>query len=219
MRSAELGPRAVAGPVPSPTVVAVVLAGGESRRFGADKLAAELAGRTVLDTALDGLPAGISIGVVGPDRRLERPVTMLREEPPGGGPAAGLVAGLRWALAQGADVIVTLPGDAPEGGRAARLLVDALTAAAQESAVTSVVGVDAGGRDQVLQLALRPAAAEQLVTLAGPGGGHGQSVRRLVTALDPPPRQLRLPADLVRDVDTPDQLNAVAEHFRNRRHT
>lgn len=39
-----------------PALVAVVLAGGESRRFGSDKLVADLDGRTVLDRALDGLP-------------------------------------------------------------------------------------------------------------------------------------------------------------------
>ena len=34
----------------------VVLAGGESRRFGSDKLAAPLAGTTVLDHLLGSLP-------------------------------------------------------------------------------------------------------------------------------------------------------------------
>ena len=72
-----------------------------------------------------------------------------------------------------------------------------------------VVGIDGSGRDQVLQLALRPAAARLLIGLAGPHRGHDQSVRRLVTAAGP--ARLLLPDDLSADIDTADQL----EHFRN----
>lgn len=72
-----------------------------------------------------------------------------------------------------------------------------------------VVGLDASGREQVLQLALRPHAARQLIDLAGPDGGHGQSVRRLVAALDPPLLRLVLPDDLTRDVDTTDDLDQL----------
>ena len=72
-----------------------------------------------------------------------------------------------------------------------------------------MVGVDGSGRDQVLQLALRLAAARLLVELAGPDRGHDQSVRRLVTSLTP--ARLTLPDDLCADVDTVDQL----KDFRN----
>ena len=77
----------------------------------------------------------------------------------------------------------------------------------------AVVGVDGSGRDQVLQLALRPAAARLLVELAGPDRGQDQSVRRLVTMLAP--ARLALPDDLCADIDTVDQLR----HFRNLRRT
>ena len=72
-----------------------------------------------------------------------------------------------------------------------------------------MVGVDGSGRDQVLQLALRPAAARLLVELAGPDRGHDQSVRRLVTALTP--ARLALPDDLCADIDTVDQLKAFSQ--------
>ena len=41
-------------------VTVVVLAGGESRRFGSDKLAAPLGGSTVLDHVVAGLPAAVA---------------------------------------------------------------------------------------------------------------------------------------------------------------
>jgi molybdenum cofactor guanylyltransferase len=188
-------------------VVAVVLAGGEGRRFGGDKLAADLHGRSVLDRALEGLPDDAAVAIVGPERTPTRRATFLREEPPGGGPAAGMVAGLCWALDHRAGVILVLPGDAPSAGRAALLLASALDRTGAEAAV----GVDRSGRDQVLQLALRPAAARALVDLAGPGAGRDQSVRRLVTALDPAPMRVELADHLTRDVDTAADL----EHLRN----
>ena len=116
----------------SSDVVAIVLAGGESRRFGSDKLAADLGGRALLDHALDGLPAHTAIAIVGPERPMDRDVTFLREDPPGGGPAAGLIAGLTWALEAGAEVILVLPGDAPGAGRAANLLLAAVAQPAGE---------------------------------------------------------------------------------------
>jgi molybdopterin-guanine dinucleotide biosynthesis protein A len=189
----------------SAEVAAIVLAGGQARRFGSDKLAADVDGRSLLEIALDGLPDDWRVAVVGPRRRLLREVAFLREDPPGGGPAAGLITGLIWALATGVESITTLPGDATGGGRAAVLLRAAL--AGQEP--DAVVGVDGSGRDQVLQLALRPSAARLLVELAGPERGHDQSVRRLVTRLSP--TRLALPDDLCADIDTVDQLR----HFRN----
>ena len=194
---------------PPAEVAAIVLAGGEARRFGGDKLAADLDGRALLEVALDGLPDDWAVAVVGPPRRLVREITVLREDPPGGGPAAGLITGLIWALTAEVEAIVTLPGDAPEGGRAALLLWAELGRQERDA----VVGVDGSGRDQVLQLALRPAAARLLVELAGPDRGRDQSVRRLVAKLTP--ARLALADSLSADIDTVDQLR----HFRNLRRT
>ena len=182
-----------------------MLAGGESRRFGGDKLAAEIDGRSLLEHALDGLTVGGPVAVVGPVRALGREVTFLREDPPGGGPAAALITGLIWALTTDVETIVTLPGDAPAAGRATLVLVEELGRRDHEA----VVGTDGSGRDQVLQLALRPSAARRLIELAGPDRGHDQSVRRLVSALAP--GRVILSDDLSADIDTVGQL----EHFRN----
>jgi molybdopterin-guanine dinucleotide biosynthesis protein A len=181
-------------------IFAVVLAGGDSRRFGSDKLAAALGQQTLLDHTLAALPEAFTVIVVGPERPTARPVTFTREQPPGGGPAAALVAGVRVALTSEPDAIVVLPGDAPAAGRGAMTLVAALA----ESPVA--VGVDATGQWQPLQLALRPAAGRQLLELAGPDGAVGQPARRLLTRLDPPPQPVTLEPAALFDIDTPDAL-------------
>lgn len=179
-------------------VVAVVLAGGASSRFGSDKLAARVDRQSLLDHTLAALPQEWAVVVVGPRRRTTRPARFTREQPPGGGPAAALVAGLRAALDAAPDAVVVVPGDAPAAGEGALTLLAGL--ADHQAAV----GVDAVGRLQPLQLALRPGAARRLVDLAGPEEAAGQSARPLITALDP----VRIPLEMrdAYDVDTPDQL-------------
>lgn len=182
---------------------AVVLAGGTSRRFGTDKLAHLVAGRPLLDHTLAGLPDDVDALLVGPPRPTQRLVTLVREHPPGGGPTAGLVAGLRRALSSGAELVLVLPGDAPGAGAAAGVLRDALLGGGHQA----VVGVDADGREQPLQLALRRGAAERLVALAGPDAGAGESARRLLHRLDPPAAPCVLPPTATFDVDDHDQLD------------
>ena len=181
---------------------AVVLAGGTSRRFGTDKLAHPVEGRSLLDHTLAGLPDDVDLVLVGPPRATDRAVTAVREDPPGGGPTAALVAGLRHALAGDAELVLVLPGDAPGAGTAAGVLRDALLRGSD----AAVLGVDVHGREQPLQLALSRAAAQRLVELAGPDAGAGESARRLVHRLDPPPAPCALPPAATFDVDDRDQL-------------
>ena len=124
-------------PPSSRRVTAVVLAGGASQRFPPDKLAAEVEGRRLLDRALTSLPERATVIVVGSVRDVIRPVIFTSEDPPGGGPAAGLVAGVRRALAASADAIVVLPADAPLGGQAARILLSRLDAESSAEAAAS----------------------------------------------------------------------------------
>jgi len=185
-------------------VTAVVLAGGASQRFAPDKLAERVDGESLLDRALMSLPEQVTtVIVVGAVREVARPVIFTAEEPAGGGPAAALVAGLRRALEQSGDAIVTLPGDAPLAGQAAKILLSRLES---EPSIEAVVGTDVAGREQPLQLALRPAGARALVAAAGPRGAAGVSARRLLDALRPGlvPQKLA-PAELW-DIDTHDQL-------------
>jgi molybdopterin-guanine dinucleotide biosynthesis protein A/uridine kinase len=183
----------------------VVLAGGASRRFPPDKLSQVVAGTSLLDHVLASLPEQVLIVVVGAVREVARPVVFTSEDPAGGGPAAALVAGLRRALEDPSDAIVVLPADAPLGGQAAGTLLNRLEV---EPSAEAVVGVDAEGREQPLQLALLPPAAEALVAAAGPGGAAGVSARRLLDALRPGLVVHELaPAELW-DIDTADQLLA-----------
>jgi molybdopterin-guanine dinucleotide biosynthesis protein A/uridine kinase len=191
-------------------VTAVVLAGGASRRFRPDKLAEQVGGESLLDQVLASLPEQVTtVILVGAVREVTGPVIFTSEEPAGGGPAAALVAGLRRALDEASDAIVTLPGDAPRAGRAAGVLLSRL----QEQGIDAVVGADAAGYEQPLQLALRPSAARTLVAAAGPSGAAGVSARRLLDALRPGLVTQRLePAELW-DIDTRDQLLAWQLQF------
>jgi molybdopterin-guanine dinucleotide biosynthesis protein A/uridine kinase len=187
-------------------VTAVVLAGGASQRFAPDKLAEHVQGQPLLDRTLASLSAQVAtVIIVGAARKVARPVIFTSEDPPGGGPAAGLVAGVRRALAQPNDAIVTLPADAPLGGQAASTLLSRLES---DPTAGAVVGVDANGLEQPLQLGMRPEAAAAFVAAAGPGGAAGVSARRLLDALRPGLVSQELaPAELW-DIDTPDQLLA-----------
>jgi molybdenum cofactor guanylyltransferase len=186
-------------------VTAVVLAGGASQRFPPDKLAQLVDDEPLLDRALASLPEDFAVVVVGSAREVTREVIFTSEDPPGGGPAAGLVAGVRRALAEPNDAIVTLPADAPLGGQAATTLLSRLES---DPAASAIVGIDANGLEQPLQLAMRPEAAAAFVAAAGPGGAAGVSARRLLDALRPGLVSQQLaPAELW-DIDTPDQLLA-----------
>src|SRR4029453_17309666 len=126
-------------------VTAVVLAGGASQRFPPDKLAQLVGEEALLDRALASVPEDFTVVVVGSVRAVARPAIFTSEDPPGGGPAAALVAGLRRALTESSDVIVTLPADMPLGGQAASTLLRRLDI---ESDAQAVVGIDAGGQEQ-----------------------------------------------------------------------
>lgn len=91
----------------SPDIVAVVLAGGASSRFGSDKLAASLDGRPLLHHALEAVAAvaGSIVVVIAPEAPvpsipdgLVSRVVIARDVATHGGPLAGLGAGLATLL-------------------------------------------------------------------------------------------------------------------------
>ena len=88
----------------------VVLAGGTGRRLGGvDKGGLVVGGAALLDRVLQASAAARHTVVVGEPRATGRVVHWAREDPPGGGPLAGLAAGLT-ALAE-----LTGPGSAGAG--------------------------------------------------------------------------------------------------------
>ena len=186
-----------AGGVP---VAALLLTGGRGSRLGGvDKGALRLQGATLLERALDalaGLPT-VVVGEVGDRRRSGGPVAVVREDPPFGGPAAAVVAGL--AALPAADEVLLLAVDVVGLPGAVPALLAAPTGR------HGVVAVDVAGRDQWLlgrydATALRAAAA----ALGDPAGA---SLRRLLGGLDL--ARLPLPAALTADVDTVDDARAA----------
>ncbi|WP_235734366.1 molybdenum cofactor guanylyltransferase [Nocardioides alcanivorans] len=92
---------------------AVILAGGTGARIGgADKASIELGPRTLLAWCLDAVIDAGEVVVLGDWVHTERPVTFTREDPRGGGPAAGLLHGLD-SFARPPREVVVLAVDMP----------------------------------------------------------------------------------------------------------
>jgi len=126
-----------------PPFDAVVLAGGSGRRLGGiDKPALQVAGSSLLERVLTAVAAAARVVVVGPPRALPPELVQVREQPPGGGPGAALVAGLPHVTA---PALAVLAADLPRIGGA---VVHALRAAAVGH--DGALLVDDDGVDQVL---------------------------------------------------------------------
>lgn len=181
----------------TPDLTVVVLAGGESRRFGSDKLAAPLAGSTVLDHLLASLPAPWPVVVVGESRTTARAVTWTCEDPPGGGPLAGIEAGL--ALV-GTGLVAVVAGDMPYAAAGLVALAAALGAAAPD--ILAAVGTDDEGVANPLLAVYRAAA----VRAGLPHPAHGRPAKTLLAL---PHVEVRVAGVASRDVDTPADLEEL----------
>ena len=93
-------------------ILGVVLAGGQSRRFGSDKALAELDGQTLLARAVDQLSGWCEhVVVVG---RETAPAPCLPDWPRAGmGPLAGIAAALHLARDEGYDAVLSIGVDSP----------------------------------------------------------------------------------------------------------
>ncbi len=189
-------------------VAAIVLAGGSGRRLGGvDKPALRIGGRTLLDVALAAV-AGAPTVVVGPVREVPDGVLIVREDPPGGGPAAAVAAGLT-------GLPNNLPGDAPVAVLAADLpAIDGATVGrlcasltGQASTRDGAVLVDAQGRRQWLIGVWR--LGPLVAAVRRRPDWHGGSLRELLGPLDPEPVPGHEAATA--DVDTPDDLRRLGE--------
>jgi molybdopterin-guanine dinucleotide biosynthesis protein A len=155
-------------------LAAVILTGGTAARLdGVDKAGLELGGRTFLERALAAVRDADEVVVVGPEVPTTRPATFVREDPPRGGPVAGLVAGRR-ALARTPEAVVVLAVDMP--------WVTAETVARLVAASDGHDGAALRGPDgrRRLVLVLRTGALDA----AAPPDPHGASVGSLVSRLD-----------------------------------
>ena len=153
----------------------LVLAGGGSTRFGGvDKAMLVLDGVTLLDRVLTATDAAVSTVVVGPVRTTCREVAWTVEDPPSGGPVAGIAAGLALGTS---SVVVVLSCDLPW------LTKDDVTRLVDGLGDHDGHGLrDTEGRGQQLATAYRRTAlTEALRQLGDP---RDQPVRRLVAGLD-----------------------------------
>ena len=178
----------------APGVTAVVLCGGSSRRFGADKTRAVLGDAPLLDHVLRGLPEHWPVLCVGEQRRTLRRVQWCREEPPGGGPVAGVAAALPHVAT---PCVVILGGDMPYAGGSADVLAAQL---AREAGVEAVTARDGDGRPQPLLAAYRTEALRAAV----PDEPAGTPLMRLLDALRSVAGDVEARASA--DIDTPDDL-------------
>ena len=155
----------------------VVLAGGTAARMGGiDKAGVELHGRTLLELALDAFLDADEVVVVAPDSvPTSRPVTFVCEDPPRGGPVAGLLTGVD-ALLRRPRLVGVLAVDMPR-------VTPATMRRLREAAVghDGAFLVDGDGRRQLAGVLDSDRLAAVRPDLEGQ---HGMALHRFLSPLD-----------------------------------
>ena len=186
-------------------VAAIVVGGGGGERLGGvSKPDLTLGGVRVIDRVcgvlLQVCGAGC-VAVVPPTVRVPEGVMRTLEDPPSGGPLAGIDAGLR-ALGVDDDVLVVVVSvDAPGvAGLLPALLGSPL---GSESEGRIAVGGDPQPFDQYLMGVYRAGALRRVLdeAEASLGSVRGMGVRRVLRALAL--ERVGVSADVCRDIDTP----------------
>jgi molybdopterin-guanine dinucleotide biosynthesis protein A len=186
------------------TFDAIVLAGGRGQRLGGvSKPEVLLAGRTLLDRALDATHEARRTVVVGPSHLARPGVPAVLEDPPSGGPVAGIDAGLaalEGDAGHGDAPVLVLACDVPQAAAAVPVLLAALRGDTEADGAHLV----RGGRPQLVAVHRPRALRAALEGLTAHGGVHGASVRSLLAAL----RMVAVPDpdDLADDADTWDDV-------------
>jgi len=191
--------------------------------MGSDKATLVVDGLTLLERTLSGVPSDVSVVVAGPEVSLPdavgRRVTFAVEDPPGGGPVAGLDAALTHVSTA---VVVVLATDLPFVGRAPGALAARLLAADRADAV---LAVDANGRPQQLCAAYRADALR--AAIAAGGSPTGAAMRDVVARLRVEVADVSAASDAASeaadvatigdptwDVDTPDDVARMTALLR-----
>lgn len=183
----------------------VVLAGGASTRMGQDKAALVRGTSTLLGdvVASCGDAEVVVVGPAGAADLVARPVRLTLEDPPGGGPCAGLAAGLA-VLPPSCDVVQVLSCDLP-GAAGVVAVLDGL-AMPDDAALVPVD--DEGFRQYLAGRYPRAALAAALA-----GDVHGASIRGRLGSI--PRRDVALAPELLVDVDDPAAAAAAGYELRN----
>ena len=119
-------------------IAGLVLAGGQSRRFGGQKALAVLGGETLVARMARMLGRDCAHVAISGSETLLGPAYPSLTDPAdvASGPLAGVLAGMRWASSIGADWLATAPCDTPLlPDDFTRLLLDGAEAANADMAV------------------------------------------------------------------------------------
>lgn len=189
------------------TVTAIVLAGGRSSRFGRDKLAESLDGRTLLEHAI-GAVRSVSAEVVvvvapGPGPSVPGGVRIVHDDRAFEGPLAGVATGL---AATEADIALIVAGDMPSVMPA---LLDRLVTCLGTTGADAAV-LEVGEDRPPLPMAVRRSvAAATARTLLASGERRLRALPAALHAASIPEREWRRDdpdgASLL-DIDTPADL-------------
>lgn len=195
----------------TPVVVhdAVVLAGGRGARLGGiDKPALRLGGRSLLERAVEAVPAARRIAIVSHmSAAIDDPRIMLvGEEPRWAGPVVALAAGLTGLAADAASVTVVLAADLVDPATGVVGLLGRVgVAAGRDDPLDGVVAVDPGCRPQPLLAAYRTRPLLEAVAAVSAAdtarGSRGPSMRAVLDRLRLD--ELVLPWSACADIDTP----------------
>lgn len=180
----------------------IVLAGGEGRRLGGvDKASLELKGKRFIDHVLADLGSAEQVIVVSPRKDLHLPPQVLRcsEEPPLGGPVAGIAAAMPLLSSEQVGIIAV---DAPYSARSLGPLAKELLAH-PEASLAAIE--NQGFLEPLCALWRYPDLVEALAAIGDP---RDQAARRLLRLA---PREVvgLAATGEEEDVDTADELEAL----------
>ena len=193
---------------PRADVAAIVVGGGGGERLGgASKPDLTLGGVRLIDRVCGALLEACGAGcvaVVPPAVRVPDGVRRTLEDPPNGGPLAGIDAGLR-ALSVGGDILVVVVSvDAPGVGAFLPALLEPALGEGSDGRIA--VGGDPEPFDQYLMGVYRAGALRRVLDEAvdSLGSVRGVGVRRVLRALEV--ERVSVGADVCRDIDTPEDV-------------
>ena len=183
----------------------IVLSGGTSSRFGADKSQAMLGHQQLIHHILTGIPKEFEIIIVGADPLFTlASYRCVQENPVGGGPVAGIAAALELCESEIVGVLAT---DMPFAGAHMIHLLSAMT-----SHDDAIIFVDSEGFKQPLAALYRREGLE--TALSKIGNPHGASMRTLISHLNI--HEIPMSSEIEKamiDVDTPHDLVVAMEYL------
>ena len=191
-----------------PDVAAIVVGGGGGQRLGGvSKPDLVLGGERLIDrvcAALTGACGAGCVAVVPPAVRVPDGVARTLEDPPGGGPLAGIDAGLSALHFGEGGLVVVVSVDAPGVGEFVPLLLAEPLGEAADGRI--VRGGEPEPFDQYLMGVYRASSLRRAIdeAVAALGSVRGVGVRRVLRSL----ALERAEVDVLacRDVDTPEDL-------------